>query len=77
MNGAFENPNNVYYMKPCKTQKKLQVGTVQVLDQADESIIMVEIRKAPTQRLKALNKHNRTHIMYPEIENVVRNLANS
>ena len=30
----------------------------------------MEICKAPTQRLKALNKH--THIMYIEIENVIQ-----
>ena len=31
----------------------------------------MEICKAPTLRLKALNKH--THIMYIEMENVVQN----
>ena len=33
-------------------------------------IIIMEICKAPTQRLKALNKHNITHIMYIEMENL-------
>ena len=28
----------------------------------------MEICKAPTQRLKALNKHNITHIIYIEME---------
>ena len=27
-------------------------------------------------RLKVLNKHNLTHIMHTEIENVIRNLIN-
>ena len=31
----------------------------------------MEICKAPTLRLKALNKH--THIMYIEMENVIKN----
>ena len=31
-------------------------------------IIIMEICKAPTLRLKALNKHNITHIMYIEME---------
>ena len=34
-------------------------------------IIIMEICKAPTLRLKALNKH--THIMYIEMENVINN----
>ena len=34
------------------------------------SIIIMEICKAPTLRLKALNKH--THIMYIEMENVIK-----
>ena len=33
-------------------------------------IIIMEICKAPTLRLKALNKH--THIMYIEMENVIK-----
>ena len=33
-------------------------------------IIIMEICKAPTLRLKALNKH--THIMYIEMENVIQ-----
>ena len=33
-------------------------------------IIIIEICKAPTLRLKALNKH--THIMYIEMENVIQ-----
>ena len=33
----------------------------------------MEICKAPTMRLKALNKHNMTHIMY--LENVISNLT--
>ena len=28
----------------------------------------MEICKAPTQRLKALNKHSITHMMYTEVE---------
>ena len=38
-------------------------------------IIIMEICKAPTLRLKALNKHNKTHIMYIEIENVSSSLT--
>ena len=34
-------------------------------------IIIMEICKAPTQRLKSLNKH--PHIMYIEMENVISN----
>ena len=37
-------------------------------------IIIMEICKAPTLRLKALNKH--THIMYIEMENVISNKKN-
>ena len=37
----------------------------------------MEICTAPTPRLKALNKHNVTHIMYIETEKVIRNLTNS
>ena len=33
-------------------------------------IIIMEICKAPTLRLKALNKH--THIMYIEMKNVIK-----
>ena len=36
--------------------------------------IIMEICKAPTLRLKALNKHSITHIMYIEMENVISNL---
>ena len=36
---------------------------------AKHIIIIIEICKAPTLRLKALNKH--THIMYIEMENVI------
>ena len=32
------------------------------------NIIIMEISKAPTLRLKALNKHSITHIMYVEME---------
>ena len=35
--------------------------------------IIMEICKAPTLRLKALNKHNITHIMYIEMEIVISN----
>ena len=35
-------------------------------------IIIMEICKAPTLRVKALNKH--THIMYIEMENVIKNI---
>ena len=34
----------------------------------------MEICKAPTLRLKALNKHSITHIMYIEMENVENNV---
>ena len=34
-----------------------------------QTIIIMEIRKAPTLRLRALNKHNITHIMYIKMEN--------
>ena len=38
----------------------------------------MEICKAPTLRLKALNKHNITHITYNiEMENVISNLTKS
>ena len=33
----------------------------------------MEICKAPTLRLKALNKYSITHIMYIEMENVMSN----
>ena len=33
----------------------------------------MDICKAPTLRLKALNKHSITHIMYNEMENVISN----
>ena len=36
-------------------------------------IIIMEIYKAPSLRLKALNKHSITHIMYIEMENVISN----
>ena len=32
----------------------------------------MEIGKAPIPRLKALNEHNMTHMMYIEMENVKR-----
>ena len=35
-------------------------------------IIIMEIRKAPTLRLKALKKH--IHIMYIEMENVIQKI---
>ena len=38
-------------------------------------IIIMTICKAPTLRLKALNKHSVTHIMYIEMENVISNLT--
>ena len=34
------------------------------------TIIMKEICKAPTLGLKALKKHNTTHVMYIEMENI-------
>ena len=34
--------------------------------------IIIEICKAPTLRLKALTKHSVMHIMYTEMENVIR-----
>ena len=36
-------------------------------------IIIMEICKAPTLRLKAVNMHCTTHIMYIEMENVISN----
>ena len=36
----------------------------------------MEIYKAPTLRLKTLNNHSITHIMYSEMENVVRKKKN-
>ena len=41
----------------------------------DLIIIIMEICKAPTPQLKALNKHNVTHIMYIEMENVISSLT--
>ena len=38
-------------------------------------IIVMDICKASTLRLKALNKHNMTHIMSIDIENVISNLT--
>ena len=35
-------------------------------------IIIMKIFKAPTLRLKALNKH--THVMYIEMENVIKTI---
>ena len=37
-------------------------------------IIIMEICKAPTSQLKALNKHNITHIMCSEMDYVINNL---
>ena len=37
----------------------------------------MEICKAPTLRFKALNKHNITHVMDIEMENVISNLTES
>ena len=34
-------------------------------------IIIMEICKAPSLRLKALNKHSIAHIMYIDMENVI------
>ena len=42
---------------------------VHSLQQQSILLIIMEICKAPTLRLKALNKH--THIMYIEMENVI------
>ena len=36
-------------------------------------VIIMEMCKAPTLRLKAPNKHSITHIMYIEMENVTSN----
>ena len=36
-------------------------------------IVIMEICKAPTLRLRVLNKHSITHIMYVEMENVISN----
>ena len=40
-------------------------------------IVIRESYKAPILRLRALNKHNKTHIMYIEIDNVISNLTKS
>ena len=40
-------------------------------------IMIMKIFKTPTMRPKALNKHNMTHIMYIEMENVNNNLTRS
>ena len=40
-------------------------------------IIIMEICKAPTLRLKALIKHNVTHMRYIKMENVISNLTKS
>ena len=37
-------------------------------------IIIMETCKAPTLQLKALKKHNMTHMMYIEMENVISSL---
>ena len=37
------------------------------------TVILIEICKAPTLHLKALNNHSITHIMYIEMENVISN----
>ena len=38
-------------------------------------IIIMEICQVPTIRLKALNMHIITHIMYNEVENVITNFT--
>ena len=38
---------------------------------ADVIIIIMDISKAPTLRLKAMSKHNRAHIEHIEIETVI------
>ena len=38
-------------------------------------LIMMEICKAPTLRLKQMNKHNIAHIIYIEMENVISKLT--
>ena len=38
-------------------------------------LIIMEICKAPILRLKAMNKHNISHIMYIEMENGIRKLT--
>ena len=40
-------------------------------------LMLREICKAPTLWLKALRKHNITHVMYIEMENVISNLTKS
>ena len=45
---------------------------VRSLRQSMSLIIIMEICKGPTLRLKALNKH--THIMYIEMENVIQKI---
>ena len=45
-----------------------------IMHVSTQHIIIMGICKAPTPLLKALNKHNMTHVMYTEMENVIRNL---
>ena len=57
-----------FYVAPCNSQIALSVYTW--VDKKVFKKIIMEICKAPTMRLKALNKH--THIMYIEMENVIK-----
>ena len=52
-------------------------GIIHVSGQNIKMIIIMEICKEPTLQLKALNKHNITHIMYVKMENVISNLTKS
>ena len=56
----------------------LSVNKIMLTVQSLYTIIIMEICKAPTLRLKALNKHNTTHIIYNiEMENFISNLTKS
>ena len=55
------------------SQKDTQGRDIKTITTIMIIIIITEICKAHTLRLKALNKHNITQIMYIEIENVISN----
>ena len=41
------------------------------------SVIITDVCKTPVLRVKALKKHDMSHMMYFEIENVICDLTNS
>ena len=67
------------YKTVCVTARVCQsVNKIMLTEQSLYTIIIMEVCKAPTLRLKALNKHNITHIIYNiEMENVISNLTKS